>query len=89
MKLGICRLPDGVSWSYLYGVALLAGIGFTMSLFVGTLAFSDPEHAKAVRLGVLMGSFFSAVLGYMMLRWLWARDQRALAAGGVAPGPGA
>ncbi len=89
VKLGICRLPDGVSWSYLYGVALLAGIGFTMSLFVGTLAFSDPEHAKAVRLGVLMGSFFSAVLGYMMLRWLWARDQRALAAGGVAPGPGA
>ncbi len=76
VKIGICRLPDGVRWSYLYGVALLAGIGFTMSLFVGTLAFSDPEHAKAVRLGVLMGSFLSAVLGYTVLRWLWARDQR-------------
>lgn len=82
VKLGICRLPEGVNWSYLYGVALLAGIGFTMSLFVGTLAFSDPEHAKAVRLGVLMGSFLSAVMGYAVLRWLWSRDQRALTAGG-------
>ena len=67
-RLGLCRLPDGVAWSQAYGVALLAGIGFTMSLFIGTLAFADPEHAAAVRLGVLYGSTLSAVLGYLVLR---------------------
>jgi len=66
--LGLCRLPDGVTWAQAYGVALLAGIGFTMSLFIGTLAFSDPEHAQAVRLGVLAGSALSGVLGYIVLR---------------------
>ena len=52
----------------IYGVSILAGIGFTMSLFVGTLAFSDPEHAAAVRIGVLAGSTLSAVFGYFILR---------------------
>ena len=47
----------------IYGVSLLAGIGFTMSLFIGTLAFSDVEHQNAVRLGVLAGSLLSGVLG--------------------------
>ena len=67
-RLGLCRLPEGVTWLQAYGVALLAGIGFTMSLFIGTLAFADPEHATAVRLGVLSGSIFSALLGYAVLR---------------------
>ena len=67
-RLGLCRMPDGVGWSQAYGVALLAGIGFTMSLFIGTLAFPDPEYATAVRLGVLYGSTLSAVLGYLVLR---------------------
>lgn len=47
---------------------MLAGIGFTMSLFIGTLAFSDPEHAAAVRIGVLTGSILSGILGYFVLR---------------------
>ena len=47
----------------LYGVSLLAGIGFTMSLFIGTLAFADVEHQNAVRLGVLSGSLLSGILG--------------------------
>jgi NhaA family Na+:H+ antiporter len=68
-KAGICRLPDGVTWVQVYGVALLAGIGFTMSLFIGTLAFANPEHAAAVRLGVLSGSLLSAVGGYLVLRY--------------------
>jgi len=68
VKLGISRLPDGVSWLQIYGVSILAGIGFTMSLFIGTLAFSDPEHAAAVRIGVLSGSMISAVFGYLILR---------------------
>jgi NhaA family Na+:H+ antiporter len=76
IKLGICRMPQGVNWIHMWGISLLAGIGFTMSLFIGTLAFSDPEHAKAVRLGVLMGSTLSAVLGYMVLRHFLERDQK-------------
>ena len=68
IKLGLCQLPTGVAWSQVYGIALLAGIGFTMSLFIGTLAFADPEHAAAVRLGVLCGSTLSGVLGYLVLR---------------------
>ncbi|MGI9415625.1 MAG: Na+/H+ antiporter NhaA [Hyphomicrobiales bacterium] len=69
VRLGIARLPEGVTWLQVYGASLLAGIGFTMSLFIGTLAFSDPEHAAAVRIGVLAGSLMSALLGYAVLRY--------------------
>ena len=68
VKLGLARLPEGVTWLQIYGASLLAGIGFTMSLFIGTLAFSDPEHASAVRIGVLAGSALSAILGAIILR---------------------
>ncbi len=67
--LGLCRLPTGVTWLQLYGVSLLAGIGFTMSLFIGTLAFEDPAFATDVRLGVLGGSTCAGVLGYLVLRF--------------------
>ncbi len=60
-------LPAGASWSQLYGVAALTGIGFTMSLFIGGLAFDDPDMSVAVRVGVLVGSFASALLGYAVL----------------------
>jgi len=70
VRFGLARLPGGVSWAQIYGAALLAGIGFTMSLFIGTLAFADPEHAAAVRLGVLSGSLLSAVAGFALLSWL-------------------
>jgi NhaA family Na+:H+ antiporter len=68
VKLGLARLPDGIHWSQIYGVSLLAGIGFTMSLFIGTLAYSDADSAAAVRVGVLCGSIASALLGYFVLR---------------------
>ena len=67
-KIGLCKLPTGVTWKQVYGVACLCGIGFTMSLFIGTLAFSTPEHLNAVRLGVLMGSTVSAIIGFVYLR---------------------
>jgi NhaA family Na+:H+ antiporter len=66
--LGFARPPAGASWPQVYGVALLAGIGFTMSLFIGMLAFSDAAHAAQLRLGVLAGSLLSAVAGYLVLR---------------------
>lgn len=74
-RLGWCKLPADVSWLQFYGVALLTGVGFTMSLFIGTLAFVDPAQSTGVRLGVLVGSGLSAVCGYMLLRW--AAPQRA------------
>ncbi|MEM8699378.1 MAG: Na+/H+ antiporter NhaA [Pseudomonadota bacterium] len=67
MRLGIAKPPEGASLLQIYGVSLLAGIGFTMSLFIGTLAFSDVEHQNAVRLGVITGSLMSGILGALVL----------------------
>ncbi|MDH3872034.1 MAG: Na+/H+ antiporter NhaA [Gammaproteobacteria bacterium] len=71
IKIGISKLPQDVSWLQLYGVALLCGIGFTMSLFVGSLAFEQggPDFAVDDRLGILLGSLASGLLGYGVLRF--------------------
>jgi len=69
VRLGWTALPERVSWPQIYGVAQLAGIGFTMSLFIGTLAFSGIEQQAAVRLGVLGGSIVSIALGMAALAW--------------------
>ena len=66
--LGFAAMPAGGSWRQLYGVSILGGIGFTMSLFIGTLAFTDASQESQVRLGVLAGSLISAVVGYLVLR---------------------
>ena len=68
-KLGIARRPGGASWRQVYGVSLIAGIGFTMSLFIGGLAFADPGLQDRVKIGVLAGSLLSAILGYVVLRF--------------------
>ena len=67
VKAGLARLPHGVTWVHVYGLACLAGIGFTMSLFIGGLSFSDPELMNGVRLGVLSGSAVSAIVGFALL----------------------
>jgi NhaA family Na+:H+ antiporter len=69
VRLGIARRPEGASWLQLVGVAMICGIGFTMSLFIGMLAFSTPEQAALLRLGVLSGSLVAAVIGYGLLRF--------------------
>jgi len=74
LKLGWAERPQGTTWSQLYGVSLLAGIGFTMSLFIGSLAFSDPEHAVGLRVGVLAGSIVSGTAGYLVLRLATRRE---------------
>ncbi len=69
IKLKLASLPEGSSWRQLYGVAVLTGIGFTMSLFVDSLAFSDSQVYKyADKLAILLGSFLSGVVGYLILR---------------------
>lgn len=70
IKAGLCQMPKNTTWLHIYGAALLTGIGFTMSLFIGTLAFEDQlSHAADIRLGVLLGSGLSGVLGYSILRF--------------------
>ena len=73
IRFGLGRMPEGANGQQLLGLACLCGIGFTMSLFIGGLAFTDAGHAAQVRLGVLSGSVLSAVLGYVLL----ARPARA------------
>lgn len=63
IRFGLGEKPSGASWAGLYGVGLLSGIGFTMSLFIGTLAWEDGSHAGEIRLGVLVGSLLAAGSG--------------------------
>ena len=66
--LRVCKLPSDISWAQYYGLSLVTGIGFTMSLFIGSLAFTDPEYQTSVRLGVLIASLLAGILGYLTLR---------------------
>ncbi|MEE4152914.1 MAG: Na+/H+ antiporter NhaA [Erythrobacter sp.] len=68
VKAGFATLPEGVGWRKLHGLSLLAAIGFTMSLFIGNLAFADPAQVDAVKLGVLAGSLVAALGGYFLIR---------------------
>lgn len=71
IKLGLARLPDGANWGGLYGVSILCGVGFTMSLFVGSLAFENtvisPDMIFDERLGIILGSLLSGIMGYIVL----------------------
>ena len=68
VRSGLARLPEGATWLQVVAVAVLGGIGFTMSLFIGMLAFPDPHTALPLRAGVLAGSLVSAVVGYGLPR---------------------
>ena len=68
-QLGWASLPEGVVWRFMAGTGLLAGIGFTMSLFVGGLAFEEGGLLDQAKLGVLSASVLAAVLGLTLLGW--------------------
>ncbi len=87
VKSGLARMPAGATWAHVYGVACLAGIGFTMSLFIGSLSFADPVQMNAVRLGVLSGSIVSAVLGYTVLILSTSKTTAKAAATTAKPAP--
>ena len=67
VKTGIAKMPHGATALHIYGISCLAGVGFTMSLFIGGLSFADAEMMNQVRLGVLSGSIVSGILGYSAL----------------------
>jgi NhaA family Na+:H+ antiporter len=71
--LGFAKLPERATWAHMLGVACLAGIGFTMSLFIGTLAFNSSDQIDAVRVGVIAGSILSTLFGLSVL-WVGSRS---------------
>ena len=69
VRSGFAQKPRGASWLQLYGVSVLCGIGFAMSLFIGMLAFVEPEHQDLAKIGVFIGSIMSAVIGFCILKF--------------------
>jgi NhaA family Na+:H+ antiporter len=70
IRLKLARLPEGMNQLSLYGTSMLCGVGFTMSLFIGSLAFEDADspYLYQDRLGIISGSLLSATFGYLWLR---------------------
>ena len=68
VKAGLAKLPQGVTWPMVWGLSMLAGIGFTMSLFIGSLSYQGDAMMNMVRLGVMSGSALSAIVGYLVLK---------------------
>jgi len=67
VKFKIAELPQGVTWRHIYGAAFLAGIGFTMSMFISDLAFKDDEFKQIAKVGIMAASFISAIIGMLWL----------------------
>jgi NhaA family Na+:H+ antiporter len=68
VKTRLTTLPEGATWKHIMGVALLAGIGFTMSLFVSALAFSDVQRIEQAKAGILVASLIAGILGVIVLK---------------------
>ena len=75
VKLKVADLPAGVTWRQIHGANILAGIGFTMSLFVANLAFTDPLHIAESKIGILTGSIVSGIIGYLFLSGSSDKDE--------------
>ena len=84
VRMGLGAMPTGTNWLQIYGMSILCGIGFTISLFIGNLAFPGDAYYATVRLGVFRGSILAAVVGYLVL--LFAA-RRGLASSGSASAP--
>ena len=67
VKVGLAKAPEGASMAQTYGTSILTGVGFTMSLFIGTLAFGESGYEATMRLGVLLGSALSGIIGAIVL----------------------
>lgn len=68
VKLKLAALPEGLNWRHIYGAALLAGVGFTMSLFITDLAFVSPMHIIQAKIGIFIASIFCGIGGFLVLR---------------------
>ena len=68
IRSGYAQLPKGVTWRQIWGVSALAGIGFTMSIFIGDLAFLDPDRIDEAKMGIFAASLTSGIIGYLLLK---------------------
>lgn len=78
VKSRLCSLPTGVRWKELLGVGMLGGIGFTMSIFITLLAFSDDHHINESKLMILLASLASGIIGYTWLNFVLKKDKRLI-----------
>jgi NhaA family Na+:H+ antiporter len=66
-KMKLVAFPQGANFKNIFGIAMLAGVGFTMSIFISNLAFTEPDFADSAKVGILLGSFISGLVGYVFL----------------------
>ncbi|MCY4621745.1 MAG: Na+/H+ antiporter NhaA [bacterium] len=83
VKLGWARLPSGIGWQHMIGTAALAGIGFTVALFIGELAFTDHTIIDLAKIGIFTGSILAGVLGYLILRSTPKRNRPSMTTDGI------
>lgn len=76
VKTGIAKLPKGVKFKHIIGAGFLGGLGFTMSLFIANLAFTDPAALSSAKIGILGGSFIACVIGYIILKIILNKDEK-------------
>nr|MBC7611431.1 Na+/H+ antiporter NhaA [Pseudopedobacter sp.] len=78
VKLKASSLPDQANWSHIAGLGLLGGIGFTMSIFIALLSFSDPEFHIQAKFSILLASIASGMLGFIILKFLGKNKKRMI-----------
>jgi NhaA family Na+:H+ antiporter len=89
VRLGIGKLPAGTTWRHVFGLAICAGVGFTVALFVTSISFTDPVLADSAKIGILIGSAVAGIAGYLFLRAIPVPDVEPVAAAEVGAAPAA
>jgi NhaA family Na+:H+ antiporter len=78
VKLGFAKLPNRANWKHIFGLGLLAGIGFTMSIFIALLSFSNPEYKVEAKFAILVASILSGLAGYLFLNALNNKEKKKI-----------
>ena len=78
VKIKLAKLPSGASWQHIMGVGMLAGIGFTMSIFIALLSFSDPFHITEAKFAILCASIIAGVVGFVFLKSIKIKTKKSL-----------
>ena len=84
VKLGWGRLPSGVGWRHMTGTGMLAGVGFTVALFIAELAYTDQATIELAKIGIFLGSIIAGILGYLVLRSVPETSEPSVAGDGAA-----
>jgi len=74
VKFKVCKLPEDINWKAIIGVGFLGGIGFTMSIFITLLAFSDAEHIDNAKIMILLSSLMAGIIGFFYLKTVLKKE---------------